>query len=828
MMAKRKWNLGTIYISERMQECLRPISQCALTTVVAPMGYGKTTAIHWYLEARAKLEDLRIVRISVYSDNLTIFWQSVQAAFSHSGIDLLQGYDCPSDAASASLLTDELCHVLSDPLPTYIFIDDFHLLTDDRVTSFLCTLVSRLPSQAHVIIASRDRFLSGADILRLGRRLHQITVDQLRLNHTELSVYAHRCGTDLSDIQIESLLQSSEGWFSAVYLNLCAFAQYGALPDHYSDIYEMFSTAMLDPLPENQQEFLAIMGLADEFTAEMAESITENPNTRQLLSALTEQNAFVRRLPDGVTFRFHHMMKECAVRSFSALPRASQIVYQNRYGQWYMERRQYLHAMSFYRAAENHHGVLQVVQQDAGILLTTLKPEAVLAYLETCPDAVLQEHPFSILVLMRIMFNWKRIPNMLKLEGLLMASIAAHPELSSEDRGNLLGERALIMSFLMYNDISKMSALHRSASAQMTRPAISIHRSGGWTFGSPSVLMMFHRAPGMLGAERKEMNDCMPHYYKITENHGQGAETIMDAEAEFMMGHYTDAGIELERAYAQIAGNGQESIALCCDLLSLRLSIATDWSPRFSIEARRKELLGQHNVMLVNTFDSICAYYYALLGQEAQIPPLFREHRLSTVNFLSPGKPMMDLIENQVYLVQGAYATVIARSEALLGTCRSLHYSLVALHIQLQTAAAYEKLGKHSEAQALYQEALDAAMPDGLLLPFVENHIYLAGLSGPSEFMQQIAPLAANYALRRNRLTNAALPPDGFSVLTQRELALTELMAQHLTNREIAQRLFLSEGTVKQYINQIYFKLQITGDTRTKRKELLARMQRKN
>ena len=64
-------------------------------------------------------------------------------------------------------------------------------------------------------------------------------------------------------------------------------------------------------------------------------------------------------------------------------------------------------------------------------------------------------------------------------------------------------------------------------------------------------------------------------------------------------------------------------------------------------------------------------------------------------------------------------------------------------------------------------------------------------------------------------------------MLTQRELELTELMAQHLSNKEIAQRLYLSEGTVKQYINQIYSKLQITGDTRTKRKELLSRMQAK-
>ena len=30
------------------------------------------------------------------------------------------------------------------------------------------------------------------------------------------------------------------------------------------------------------------------------------------------------------------------------------------------------------------------------------------------------------------------------------------------------------MSFLCYNDISAMSRLHRSASAQMSRPAISI------------------------------------------------------------------------------------------------------------------------------------------------------------------------------------------------------------------------------------------------------------------------------------------------------------------------------------------------------------------
>ena len=64
-MPKQKRDLNAIYISERLQESLRPILRCALTTVVAPMGYGKTTAVNWYLEERAKAGPLRVVRIKI-------------------------------------------------------------------------------------------------------------------------------------------------------------------------------------------------------------------------------------------------------------------------------------------------------------------------------------------------------------------------------------------------------------------------------------------------------------------------------------------------------------------------------------------------------------------------------------------------------------------------------------------------------------------------------------------------------------------------------------------------------------------------------------------
>ena len=70
--------------------------------------------------------------------------------------------------------------------------------------------------------------------------------------------------------------------------------------------------------------------------------------------------------------------------------------------------------------------------------------------------------------------------------------------------------------------------------------------------------------------------------------------------------------------------------------------------------------------------------------------------------------------------------------------------------------------------------------------------------------------------------------PQGFNVLTEREYEIVGLMAERLSNREIAEKLYLTEGSVKQYIKQIYSKLGIEGDTRTKRRQLSELMESNN
>ena len=152
-MQKQRQNLRTIYISERIQEKMRYIRSYALTTVVAPMGYGKTTAIDWYLTEQQKEHQAIVLRLSVYSDNLGIFWRKFQNTFA--GTDFyadIQKLSFPNDRNSMDFFLELLQEYLSDhPQEHILFIDDFHLLPDKQAPEFLAAIARHLLPNFHLI-----------------------------------------------------------------------------------------------------------------------------------------------------------------------------------------------------------------------------------------------------------------------------------------------------------------------------------------------------------------------------------------------------------------------------------------------------------------------------------------------------------------------------------------------------------------------------------------------------------------------------------------------------------------------------------------------------
>ncbi len=179
---------------------------------------------------------------------------------------------------------------------------------------------------------------------------------------------------------------------------------------------------------------------------------------------------------------------------------------------------------------------------------------------------------------------------------------------------------------------------------------------------------------------------------------------------------------------------------------------------------------------------------------------------------------MMSLIEQQVWLAQGEYVKVIAHSEGLLRRCEAMHYGLVGLQARIQLAAAQLRFGQRAEARAALAARFAGRCAGRFLgaLCGAVSRFWPPCWKGRTGAVRA-APGAFRgpHPARRPGLCRPAhgsadrpapLPP-----LTDRDRELARLVAGRCTNKEIAAALYLSEGTVKQYINQLYAKLDMGG-----------------
>ncbi len=83
--------------------------------------------------------------------------------------------------------------------------------------------------------------------------------------------------------------------------------------------------------------------------------------------------------------------------------------------------------------------------------------------------------------------------------------------------------------------------------------------------------------------------------------------------------------------------------------------------------------------------------------------------------------------------------------------------------------------------------------------------------TGQMMLPSRIAGKLAAYVSRKQLISHDIIFANGQTLqrdaLTERELQIGRLLAEGLSNRQIAQQLFLSEGTVKNYISEVYTKL---------------------
>ena len=815
--------LNSLYFSARLQQLLAQLALAGTTLVVAPMGYGKTLAVNHFLQAQEQRGQL-VIRQSIYGAGREAFWQGVQRAWELAPLGAaLAQQSMPVDTNSRALIL-ELVAKLLPKQACYWFIDDLHLLEDKAASEFIYALSKADFKQLHLVLVSRGQIFSQAQLISLGQQVFTLDKQDLALSREELTEYSQRCGLAITARLLDELHEACEGWVSIIYLNFLAYSKYQQLMLDSGSVYEMIASVLLKPLTRAQQKLLLLMGQPEEFMPQQI-AFVYGGDCEKDIQQLLEYNAFIIPLANG-KLRCHHMLKQATRHAFALLPEAEQRQAFCQFGKWYVQQKDYEEALDCLYRGRDFAGLLTAVQELCDWSMRAEHKAHLFDWLNDCPKDILCQYPQAVLILMRRMFSLNMIKEMLQVKGWYITALEQNTHLTIEERNNYYGELEIILSFLAFNSITRMSEHHRKAHRLLSCAPQTLSKQGVWSFGAPSLLGLYLRDSGALQQTLEDMYACMPPYYLLSNWHGAGAAELTEAEALLLQGRIDEMDICLRKAGYLAQKHGQECITLCCDFLAMQRDMLKGERTEQIEKYRRHEGSAWQQSMLLNTADMCVGFYYALLGETQYLPQWLTSMEFDEAVVLYPARPCRNFIAAQCLLAQQRYTELLVRYDDLLAECRPYNNFLCQLYLLVQKACAFAGLGEQAKAQTALHKALAMAAPDSLVLPFAQNSTLLEPLlqkelaGEQRELVERILALGEQLAAGRRKLCRTTAERSLLAELSELELQIAQLAAARHTNKEIAAALNLREGTIKQYLNRIFLKLDIATETKNKRHQL--------
>ncbi|KXL52173.1 HTH-type transcriptional regulator MalT [Anaerotignum neopropionicum] len=815
-MTNNDMNKKILYFNRQIQNAFSILPNYPCTLVEAPMGYGKTTAVKEFLTNL----DAVVIWQSIYGKSEVEFWNGFCqgiAKIDENCAKHLQNIGMPKE----SLMKREVMLSLEElqiPTNTYFVIDDYHFVKSAEVSAFLELFIRNIPQRLHIIVISRTSVFKNNGELQLKGIVHYIGTKMLEFSPEDIEAYYFQCGIKISDEEKMQIYSRTEGWVSALYLLLREHELCGSFILTKS-MSEMIYYAVYEPLEDELKAFLKTMCLFDKFSLEQAEYMW-NEKAGDHLRTLIENHAFITLEPDFVNYTFHSIFSACIQEQFQKLPEKTKKEIWNKIGTLHLRSNAYLSAMKCFSQGEAYDSFLIALEQDRGDSIFLEQKEFILKGYSNCPMEIKKKHPIAILVYAVIVFvNYNEYTLFEAACGEFLWCVENNPSLSIKEQEQLMGEYELLQGISAFNDLMEMGKHFKKAVALLTAPPQSISANNSWTFGSPSVLCLYHREAGSL-KERVEFYQSSKNYTANTGGHGSGSRNLFEAEWNYYIGEFENAEILVYQAISEAkTGQQQLDIVLCANFLLARLAlIKSDFTHATALmEEMRNEIKKDQIYTLIYTIELCDTYIYACLGQNYQKSDWLMEEEYLQNNIFFPSLAFFNIVLGKVLLNMGKVTKLLGLSDGFLRQASFYPNLLASIYTEIYVAMANWRLSRMEEGVNALKRAIGMAMPDALIMPFVENADELTSLFEKilqeelyADFMKKIMEIRKQYSTAIKRINAEHFANHG-PKLTPREKEIALLVMKGLNNKEIGLALYISPNTVKRDLKNIFTKLGITS-----------------
>jgi LuxR family transcriptional regulator, maltose regulon positive regulatory protein len=383
-----------------------------LTLVSAPAGFGKTTLLVEWLEDRPG-DGVSVAWLSLdEGDNdparflsyLVAAFQTIEKTI---GEDVLSSLHTPGSPPAVGSLTGALLNELANfPGNLAIVLDDYHLIDSDHVHAVVALLLDRLPSNVHLVIASRIDPPLPLARLRARGQITEINATDLSFAPEEAGAFLRdTMGLNLSAEDVDALEERTEGWIAG--LQLAAHSMRGrkdvpgfvqAFSGSNRDVLDFLTEEVLEQQSEPIRLFLLETSILERLTGGLCDAVTERDDGQEMLETLERENLFVVALDDERRwYRYHHFFAD-VLHGLLRHERPERVKELHlRAASWYRRNGWASEAVEHALAAGDTEWAARLVEQHAQVLLERSEGATVDRWLTALPAGPVRSRPRLIL-----------------------------------------------------------------------------------------------------------------------------------------------------------------------------------------------------------------------------------------------------------------------------------------------------------------------------------------------------------------------------------------------------------------------------------------------